>query len=153
MATAGRGEQGSRADWRTEEASWEEFTRRSAPSTTKALLTIQSGGNFGLNLVSYELLGQPERVVLLFDRKRQRLGLRKADDTVPHSYPVKPQSANTSFVVVGKAFTGHYGIERGHPRRYIGELEDDILAFDLTQDPLPAVARRKGRRDEPVTTT
>ncbi len=133
-------------------AGWEEFTRRSTATTTKALLTIQSGGNFGLNLAAYELLGRPERVVLLFDRGRQRLGLRKADEGVRHSYPVKAQSAKASFVVVGKAFTGHYGISLGTPRRYLGALEGDILAFDLTQEPLPTVVRRRGRRDEPVAT-
>jgi hypothetical protein len=41
-----------------------------------AFVSVRAGGTIGLNRAAYQMLGRPEAVLLLFDPKRRRIGLK-----------------------------------------------------------------------------
>ena len=110
---------------------WEVFDRKAKPLISHPLVTLQASGTFSMNEASWEALGKPEQVELLYDREEQIIGFRAATEKSPHSYPIKPQQNGRTFQTGGRAFCRHYGIETGKARRFAGEMIDGVLAIDL----------------------
>lgn len=110
---------------------WEVFDRKARPSVKQPLVTLQGTGTFSMNEASYNAVGRPEQVELLFDKKDQIIGFRPASEKSPHSYPIKPQQNGRTFQTGGRAFCSYYGIEIGKARRFAGEMIDGVLAIDL----------------------
>jgi hypothetical protein len=122
---------------------FETFHRPTAPVSGEPSITIQSRGNLGLNAAAYEALGEPESVVLLFNRAKRVIALRAVDPHVPEAYPVSRQGQANSWTISGRAFLKEYGIPIGEARRYrASPLGDDVLTVDLNQDPAPAPGTR-----------
>jgi len=89
-------------------------------------------GYFSVNKAAYELLGQPSRVVLLYDAERELVGLRPADESVAHSYKVIQQGQSESYVIAARAFCDHCGIRYGDEvLHFIPHKEGDLLIFEL----------------------
>jgi hypothetical protein len=109
---------------------FELFTGRSMrPIHEPTVTVLGKRGRITMNNASYELLGQPEHVELLFDRKNDRMALRKANKS-DHTYPVqKAQSAN-SFTIAARAFFAYYQLGAGS-RRYVPQSNGKILIVDL----------------------
>lgn len=124
---------------------FETFSLRATPIEQRPLGTIQRRHSFSLNRTAYEALGRPAAVELLFDRDDQVLGLRPVDPSERHAYPVRRQQASESYLLAFQAFARYYGIPVGEPRRYEGHMEDGILVFDLKQEPIPMIDRRRSR--------
>jgi len=110
---------------------WEVFDRKARPSVKQPLVTLQGSGTFSMNEASYNAIGRPEQVELLFDKKAQIIGFRPASDKSPHSYPIKPQQNGRTFQTGGRAFCAYYGIEIGKARRFAAEIVDGVLAINL----------------------
>jgi hypothetical protein len=110
---------------------WEVFDRKARPSVKQPLVTLQGSGTFSMNEASYNAIGRPDQVELLFDKKAQIIGFRPASDKSPHSYPIKPQQNGRTFQTGGRAFCAYYGIEIGKARRFAAEIVDGVLAIDL----------------------
>jgi hypothetical protein len=102
---------------------------------------IRKGGtSLALNREAWEALGEPDRVVLLYDRRRKAVGVRPAPPEDPDAYAVgRPRGA---FVVSARAFVRHYGITAEAARRYDAAVEDGVLVArvgresDPTESPL-----------------
>jgi hypothetical protein len=122
---------------------FEVFDRKAKPRVTQPLVTLQSAGTFSLNEASFEALGEPDEVELLYDPGEQIVGFRPAGETSPHSYPIKPQPNGRTYQTGGRAFCSHYGIETGTARRFAGEVMGDILAIDLKGE--AKIVGRNGR--------
>ena len=73
---------------------------------------------------------------LLYDRERQIIALRAADDSSPHAYAVRNGSKRGpgQAIVSATAFTQHYGIDTTATRRWKPFIEDGMLCVDLTQE-------------------
>ncbi len=110
---------------------WEVFDRKARPSVNQPLVTLQGSGTFSMNEASYNAIGRPDQVELLYDKKAQIIGFRPASDKSPHSYPIKPQQNGKTFQTGGRAFCAYYDIETGKARRFAGEMFDGVLAIDL----------------------
>ena len=110
---------------------WEVFDRKARPSVKHPLVTLQGSGTFSMNEASYNAVGRPDQVELLYDKKAQIIGFRPASDESPHSYPIKPQQNGKTFQTGGRAFCAYYDIEIGKARRFAGEMIDGVLAIDL----------------------
>jgi len=110
---------------------WEVFDRKARPSVKQPLVTLQGSGTFSMNEASYNAIGRPDQVELLFDKKAQIIGFRPASDKSPHSYPIKPQQNGRTFQTGGRAFCAYYGIEIGKARRFAAEMVDGVLAINL----------------------
>ncbi|MBX6765165.1 MAG: hypothetical protein K6T51_10995 [Rubrobacteraceae bacterium] len=112
------------------------------------MVTIQRSGNFSLNKAAYDLLGSPEAVELLFDRERQLVGFRKTDPDNPRAFGLRAQGKNAvSFMIAGRAFTRHYGIDTTAARRYPVQMQDDILVLDLKGE-FADVSAPRGKKDD-----
>ena len=118
---------------------FETFNRRSAIATKEPMVTIQKGGIISLNAAAFEALGGQVGVVdempvhLLFDSTEQIIGIRKAE-VGPNTYIVRKQPNSRSYLVTGKAFTRHYGIDTRQARRYKAQIFGNVLGVDLKSD-------------------
>lgn len=112
--------------------SWETFDRKSKPKASEKLVTLQAAGTFSMNEASYDALGRPEQVDLLYSAEEEMVGFKPAEGS-PHSYPIKPQQNARSFQTSGRAFCNYYGIETGKARRFAAEIVDGVLAISLKE--------------------
>jgi len=122
----------------TDLAGFDVFDRSSAPSPSIPTLTIQRRGMLSLNRGSYEALGKPAAVELLFNRERRAIAIRPADPSTPRAYAVRAQGAagggSNTYLIPGAAFTAHYGIDTAVARRYGVERRGEMLFVDLEQE-------------------
>ena len=110
---------------------WEVFDRKARPSVKQPLVSLQASGNFSMNEASYNAIGRPDFVELLYDRDERIVGFRGANDKSPHSYPITPQANGRTFQTGGRAFCSYHDIPTGKARRFAGELIDGVLAVNL----------------------
>jgi hypothetical protein len=88
------------------------FDKRMTPLAKAPSATIQKRGVISLNKATHDLVSNAETVELLYDRDRQVMALRAADDSSPHAYAVRNGSNRGpgQAIVSATAFTQHYGI-------------------------------------------
>lgn len=113
---------------------FKEFRGRATPTVNEPMATVQKGGkSISLNRAAYELIGDPSHVVLLYDEKRQVIGMRPSDGDVRWAYPVKKQGRSVSYLVSSTAFTTMHKIDVSIARRFAATLYEGMLIIDLTQ--------------------
>ena len=127
---------------------FEVFNKRKASLGKAPSVTLQRRGILSINRAAFDMIGAPESVELLFDRDRQIIGLRGADDDVPHAYNVRKGKDNGPAVVACMAFTQHYGVDTTTSRRYVPTVEDGILCVDLTGEGVEIVGNRARAKSE-----
>ena len=125
---------------------WEMFDRKARPRAKQPMVTLQASGTFSMNEASYDAIGRPDQVELLYDKKAQIIGFRPASDKSPHSYPIKPQPNGRTYQTGGRAFCAYYDIEHPKARRFGGELIDGVLAIDLKGEATSAERASKGSK-------
>jgi hypothetical protein len=115
---------------------FEVFDKRMTPLAKAPSVTIQKRGVISLNKAAHDLVDNAETVELLYDRDRNVMALRAADDSSPHAYAVRNGSKRGpgQGIVSATAFTQHYGIDTSATRRWKPFLEDGMLCVDLTQE-------------------
>lgn len=118
------------------------FTRGERSPAAEAIVTIQKGGVFSLNEAAVRLLvpaGDPAevRVGFRYSEDGKIAGLERVppgDDT----YPLRKLSGSRSYLVSGRAFVRHLGLDLTKARRYHAYLHDpQTLAFRLDFDEIP----------------
>jgi hypothetical protein len=125
---------------------WEVFDRKARPSVKQPLVTLQASGTFSMNEASYDAIGRPDQVELLYDKDERIIGFRPATDESPHSYPIKPQQNGRTYQTGGRAFCAYYDIEHPKARRFGGELIDGVLAINLKGEATSAERASKGSK-------
>jgi hypothetical protein len=80
-----------------------------------------------VNRVATEAMGEPERVLLFFDRGRRLAGMSKADGD-PRSYSATPRSNGKQVSVAASRFVRHHKIDDG---RYPAAMEGEMLVFGV----------------------
>ncbi|MHC5560829.1 hypothetical protein [Kocuria sp. U4B] len=115
---------------------FEVFDKRMTPLAKAPSVTIQKRGVISLNRAAHDLVDNAETVELLYDRDRQIMALRAADDSSPHAYAVRNGSRRGpgQAIVSATAFTQHYGIDTTATRRWKPFVEDGMLCVDLTEE-------------------
>ena len=130
---------------------FEEFDKRAATASKAPLVTIQRQGPFSFNKAAYELLGNPEAVRLFFDKEEQIIGFAPASVDHPRAYPIRPQGdRSVTYMVAGKAFTQHYGIDASVARRYGVQARDDMVVLDLKSESVDVTGPRLKRQNQPA---
>ncbi|MEX5258117.1 hypothetical protein [Kocuria arenosa] len=114
---------------------FEVFDKRMTPLAKAPSVTIQKRGIISLNKAAHDLIGNAETVELLYDRDRNVVALRAADDSAPHAYAVRSGSKRGpgQAMVSATAFTAHYEIDTTETRRWRPFVEDGMLCVDLTE--------------------
>lgn len=130
---------------------FEVFDKRLTPLSKAPSITIQRKGIMSINRAGFALMDSPAAVELLYDRDRHVIGLRPADQTVPHAYEVRPQTPSKDtgpLLVAGTAFTNFYKIDTSVSRRWTPRMEDGVLCIDLNDGGVEIVGNRTPRSGE-----
>lgn len=127
---------------------FEVFTRRSAPVVKEPMVTIQKKGMFSLNRASYEALGEPEAVELLYDPTERIIGLRPTDPSTLNAYPVRTMGNAATRLIAGTAFTRFYEIPTAVARRFSAEMHENILTIDLKKGGVEVTGPGRPRREK-----
>ena len=135
-----------------DEPEFETFTKRAKRILGEPAMTIQKGGGLSFNRAAFDALGAPKAVELLYDQKRQIIGVRPVDPGVSHSYNVQGNrggsTSDKGFIISGKAFTAYYDIPANSPRRWKAYMLNGVLCVDLS-GPFIEVSSR-GRKAAPA---
>lgn len=127
---------------------FETFTKRMAPLAKKPYVTIQKRGTISLNAAAHAALGEPEAVELLYDRDERIVGLRAVSREAEHAYALRPQAGKSvgPYIVSGTAFAKYYKIDTSVSRRWVAQLEGDILCIDLKEAGTEVTSNRSAAR-------
>lgn len=91
---------------------WQEFKETAARRFPERLYaTINARGDFVINLQTYIKLGEPEAVVLLYDRDTRTIGIRPSRLEVPNAILVHTRHERYNRVFRSKPFMVANGIE------------------------------------------
>lgn len=128
------------------------FDKRMTPLAKAPSVTIQKRGVISLNRAAHELIDSAETVEFLYDRDRQVVALRAADDSSPHAYAVRNGSTRGpgQAIVSATAFTAHYGIDTTATRRWKPFVEDGMLCVDLTTEGTVITGNRTKTTEDPA---
>lgn len=114
------------------ETTWEEFDYTGASKAdNRPYISLQVRGSFQINRASYELMGKPIAVKLLYDRQKQLIGFRPAQEGERASYTVRKATTSETYMVAARAFVNYYDIEVHETRRYQAKSVGNIVAIDL----------------------
>lgn len=129
---------------------FESFDRKAAGVSPHPYVTIQRKGPFSFNRAAYKLLGEPEAVELLFDKRQRVIGFRPISPEKAKAFPVRAQGKNAAnFMVAGQSFAQHYELDTSVARRYPVYLDEGILILDLNGESVVVTGPRtvKDRED------
>ncbi len=127
---------------------FEVFTGTARPAPGQPTVTIQRKGVLSMTAATYELLGSPPTVELLYSKSRNTIGIRPADPSLPHAIRVRKQSVSNTYLIAGQAFTATYGLRHPEARRYPAKLEGKILLIDLNSGWEEARSNRTRRPEQ-----
>jgi hypothetical protein len=113
---------------------FESFSREMLSLKADPQVTIQKRGAISLNRPAYLVLGSPDAVELLYDRKDRVVGLRPIDPRADNAYRVRRASPSASgpWVISAMAFTKFYDIDTARSLRWPARLNGDVLCVDLS---------------------
>lgn len=106
------------------------FDRKAAASSKGPIAGIQKSGNIGLNAAAHQMLDEADFVEFLYDRSRNVLALRPAEDSV-NSYKIREPSSTGYTSVFAAAVFDTYDIDYTESRRSTPWLEDNLLCIDV----------------------
>ncbi len=129
---------------------FERFDQRHIAIAGSPFVTIQQGGRvMTINRASYELLGGPEAVELLYSQKNRVIGVRQVSQKEPYAFPLRGQARKgrepSNYLVAVQAFTKHYGIDTSVAMRYPAEMQEDILTISLDRGMVATGPRAKSK--------
>jgi hypothetical protein len=108
-----------------------------------AFVSLRVGGVMYLNRAAHAMIGEPEAVRVMFDKKRKRFGLIPSDPGDRRSYNIGGRWCDQSLTV--NALCQHYGFHIEESRRYLGlEVVDGVLIVDVS-DGAPYMLARRGK--------
>ncbi len=114
-------------------------------------VTMNTKGVIAMSRVTHEKLGRPAFVDLLYDKTRNRIGLKPAGPACQNTYPVHNSNKNGAKALRAWRLISEYRIDLPHTVRfYDAEIDDQgILILDLrTAKPCPRAAARNRKHEE-----
>lgn len=112
--------------------------------TGKAARATTSRGMIRLNRVALDLAGNPEYVVLGYDKERRVVGIRASNEGEQHRYKATKQKRGGGCFVAARAFIAHYGLALDDLQFY-PEIHEGWLCLSL-DDAATLPERRGGRQ-------
>ena len=113
---------------------WEEFKLGpTVPADERLHVTLDRKGMILLNGNIHDRLGNPEAVVLLFDKVNSIIGINPASPNVPNAFKLKFRSRGRHRMIFAIPFCRHYGISVDHTTVFVDPQidEDGVLRLDL----------------------
>jgi hypothetical protein len=115
-------------------------------SAEQPMVTLRQDALMSVNHAAFIVLGEPEAVLLFYDRAAQVIGLHATTVDDARGYHLRKVQTSRTYILVAYAFIQHYGIRVAYTQRYPATLVDDILEVDLTGPSEEVVGPRNRRR-------
>ncbi len=128
------------------ERKWIIYSEPPTRVTNGLYLSINKIGELMLGRGSYEALGQPEAVYLMYDPDNDLIGLRKTEPLMPNAFALRAKGDSGNYVVRAKPLC------LKHDLRFDGTvqfLETSVEGETLTAHLLKTRRVRKRRRIDP----
>ena len=102
------------------------------PGRSEAVAILGKGGSLRLTPAAVELIGNPGHVVLLFDRRGRRVGIRVANNEIRHAFPLKRYGGGTMWNVSFGGFLKWADISYEQRRDFaVQRLDEETLVIEL----------------------
>ena len=107
------------------------------------VVTLQASGGISMNDKAFEALGRPSHVVLYYDKKESKIGLKGSDGSEQYAFPLRDSGSGTAWSTSVKSFFMYYTIDQQETRRFkvVKDRESGLLVIDL-KEPLKTMKRR-----------
>ena len=113
--------------------SWKEFTgvaARRIPDEIRS--SINPSGEIEFDIDTFQKLGEPQAMFLLYDESTRTIGLKPAHPDAPNAVLVRVRHARSSRVVRSMPFLRENGIEIERTLRFpFPFIEENVLILDL----------------------
>lgn len=105
------------------------------PSKERLGVSINNKNILTLNKYTYGILGRPEKVLVMFDKRNSLIGLSATHKDDPDGFDVKPKGGALNFVVHITPFCRHHGIFIEQTERFAkpGLSREGYLTLDLKE--------------------
>lgn len=113
---------------------WEEFGH--GPEQAGELrVTLSTKGEIMIGARAMKVLGEPDWVVLMFDRLNSLIGVRPSNRHARNAYPTVHKMNGRHRLVRANKFCRHYGIRFERTRAFISAKVDEngVLVLDLKE--------------------
>lgn len=103
------------------------------PSNEHLTVSINAKNVVTLNKYTYKLLGAPDAVLVMFDKRSSVIGLSPTHAADPDGFKVKPKGGAQNFVISVTPFCRHHGILIEATERFAkpGLTREGYLTLDL----------------------
>jgi hypothetical protein len=127
---------------------WEEFEAGpTEPVDRRMHVTLSPRNVIHLNGNIHDRLGNPDAVVLLFDKLNSIIGINPAPASRPNAFPVKMKGRGRHRQIRATPFCKHYGIKVDRTTLFLNaEIDDEgVLRLDLKATTELNRSKSKGR--------
>lgn len=120
------------------ERQWEEFAHGPVVQNSERIhATINRRGNLFLNRLAVEALGEPDSVVLMYDRRRSTIGITRAPSSRQNAFRLKrkERNRNGSRMLYAANFCRFYSISPEETLAFTApEIDKNgVLILDLNE--------------------
>lgn len=124
---------------------WETFEGGPTPPQSERLhVTLSTRCILLMNRNTFEALGGPAAVKLMFDRSGRTIGVRPARDGEAKPFPLKPNPRDSHFAVHAKPFCRHYDVIPERAVKFAEPWFDGgVLVLSLDRTEIIPLKRRR----------
>src|SRR5437899_7250036 len=98
---------------------WQQGTRDPKAGRWAAIYaTMNPKGVFHISRTTFEMLGEPDAVHLLFDKLNNTIGLKPTRRVMKDAYPIKNKNSNHGKIIRGFGFAQEFGIRLNETVRF-----------------------------------
>ena len=120
-------------DW-----NWQEFEQGPVPKQGKGIyVTISKRCSLFLNRKAIEALGEPDAVVMMYDKRQKTIGIKRAPIDRPNAYRLRPKENKRSAakLLYAANFCRFHHIQPDETLRFTGAdvNKDGILILNLNE--------------------
>src|SRR5438067_12359764 len=128
---------------------WEIFRGgRAVPSNERLSISINHKNDLTLNKYTREILGRPEAVLVMFDKRERVIGLSPTHKKDPDGFDVKSKAGGQNYIIHITPFCRHHNILIEATERFAmpGLTREGYLTLDL-KNTINVSNRRKRKSD------
>ena len=106
---------------------------QTVPSNERLSVSINAKNVLTLNRYTREILGRPEAVLIMFNKRDMMIGLSSTHAGDPDSFEVKPKGGGANYVIHIAPFCRHHNIFIERTERFAqpGLTKEGYLTLDL----------------------
>lgn len=95
-------------------------------------VTMDRRGDIQLSRVTWELLDEPDEVLVFYDRNSQTIGIRAAHSQTPHHFPVLKKGRHGGRRIRANGLNRQFGVTLTHTVRFKNAFLDEEGMLNLS---------------------